>query len=375
MNRSSDSRTGKANSNSLRTSRPVLFPQNQSGETNLQWIAILTLLALGWFLSLLWSQIEPEAQKKKSVAKPPQVSKSSARTGTAKGSSDSSASPLDSLSEAEQLIFDDIFELFLLCQWNSAMDASTAHRVARARTDLQNLLDSLGPEHVAMLTGILEEEPDFINRRFLLKALGKIGSKEALNSLLEHYYWANSEGKESEVKHTIESLSLANNDASFDILRDFSLSEEDEIHRYRFVEALTQHSRSEDARDVYGALLEDPSHFRVRQRAAYGFKVSGKKVDAQTVESALLVEKNPYVRQSYLGALGGIRDVNSIPMVQKILSEDNDISTRISAVRALLRIDGANAIQALLVARNTGDSSDRVNQEIVTALQQLGIDD
>ena len=98
-------------------------------------------------------------------------------------------------------------------------------------------------------------------------------------------------------------------------------------------------------------------------------------MDAQTVESALLAEKNPYVRQSYLGALGGIRDVNSIPMVQKILSEDNDISTRISAVRALLRIDGANAIQALLVARNTGDSSDRVNQEIVTALQQLGIDD
>ncbi|MDG2083981.1 MAG: hypothetical protein P8K66_03330, partial [Planctomycetota bacterium] len=160
MNRSSDSRTGKANSNSLRTSRPVLFPQNQSGETNLQWIAILTLLALGWFLSLLWSQIEPEAQKKKSVANPPQVSKTSARTNAAKGSSDSSVSPLDTLSEAEQLIFDDIFELFLLCQWNSAMDASTAHRVARARTDLQNLLDSLGPEHVSMLTGILEEEPD-----------------------------------------------------------------------------------------------------------------------------------------------------------------------------------------------------------------------
>ena len=81
---------------------------------------------------------------------------------------------------------------------------------------------------------------------------------------------------------------------------------------------------------------------------------------------------NPYVRQSYLGALGGIQDVNSIPVVERILIEDEDVSTRISAVRALLNIEGSAAIQALMQARDRIDPSPRVQQEIITALQKLG---
>ena len=81
---------------------------------------------------------------------------------------------------------------------------------------------------------------------------------------------------------------------------------------------------------------------------------------------------NPYVRQSYLGALGGIRDVNSIPVVEKVLLEDENVSTRISAVRALLNIEGSAAIQVLMQARDRVDASDRVQQEIITALQKLG---
>ncbi len=344
-----------------------------SGNALLQWLAIIALLCLGWFFASLWQPLSPAPEKTSTPAEtdqnPPRVSAIESvndDTGT--------TSALDNLTAEEIAISTEIFELFQKCQWSKALDASTAHRVARARNDLQELLDGLGPEHVPLLVGMLKEEPDFINRRFLLKALGKIGSDDALIGLLDHYHWSVEVDKESEVKHTIDSLALANSDLSLDILREYSLAEDAIQHRYRFVGALTQHARAEEGIDIYGALLRDPSHFRVRQRAAYGFKITGGKNHSQTLETALGEELNPYVRQSYLGALGGIRDVNSIPVVERILLEDEDISTRISAVRALMNIDGSAAIQALLQARDRIDSSERVQQEIITALQKLGYD-
>ena len=61
-------------------------------------------------------------------------------------------------------------------------------------------------------------------------------------------------------------------------------------------------------------------------------------------------------------------------MVERVLLEDENISTRISAVRALLNIDGSAAINVLVQARDRVDPSDRVQQEIITALQKLGYD-
>ena len=341
------------------------------GQVLPQWLAIIALLCLGWFFSTLWSPQKnepPQAEPTKEPTLPIQTPEPAIVNSEAQ----ETASPLDSLSAEDQRISNSIFELFQKCQWDKALDASTAHRVARARDDLQELLDGLGPEHVPLLIGMLQEEPDFINRRFLIKALGNIGSDEALIGLIDHYHWSVDVDKESEVKHTIDALALANTDMSFRVLREYSLAEDTVQHRYRFVDALTRHERSEEALDIFGELLRDPSHFRVRQRAAYGFKINGANQHSQGLETALAEEANAYVRQSYLGALGGIRDVNSIPVVEKVLLEDQNISTRISAVRALLNIEGSAAIQALLQARDRIDPSQRVQQEIITALQKLG---
>lgn len=345
--------------------------RGMEGQALPQWLAIIALLCLGWFFSTLWSPLKndpPQADPAKEPTLPIQTPKSVIGNSEA----EVTASPLDSLSENDQKISNSIFQLFQKCQWDKALDASTAHRVARARDDLQELLDGLGPEHVPLLVGMLKEEPDFINRRFLIKALGKIGSDEALIGLIDHYHWSVDVDKESEVKHTIDALALANTDMSLKVLREYSMAEDAVRHRYRFVEALTRHERSEEALDIYGQLLRDPSHFRVRQRAAYGLKINGVNQHSQSLETALAEEMNPYVRQSYLGALGGIQDVNSIPVVERILIEDEDVSTRISAVRALLNIEGSAAIQALMQARDRIDPSPRVQQEIITALQKLG---
>ena len=347
-------------------------PHNaEMGNSLIQWIAILALLCLGWFVSTLWTNVGTPPDPAVSE-ETPSVQAEPKPPVTPSGIEEKTTSSLDTLSPEHREISDSIFDLFQKCQWNEALDASTAHRVARARDDLEALLEGLGPEHVPMLLGLLKEEPDFINRRFLLKALGKIGSEEALVGLIDHYHWSVEMDKESEVKHTIDSLALANTDFSLKVLREYSLAEDTVQHRYRFVEALTRHERAEDAVDIYSQLLRDPSHFRVRQRAAYGLKTNGGNHHSQSIETALAEEKNAYVRQSYLGALGGIRDVNSIPVVEKILLEDSNVSTRISAVRALLNIDGSAAIQALMQARDRVDSSQRVQQEIITALQKLG---
>ena len=374
--RTSASRTGSGLSAESPSPSTCSFSQSdlwasETGETRVQWIAILALLGLGWFVSTLWSPSEetPEPEKPATASQP--QSEPPLLETTDSGEEDT-PSPLDSLSPEHREISNSIFDLFQKCQWNEALDASTAHRVARARMDLEELLEGLGPEHVPMLIGLLKEEPDFINRRFLLKALGKIGSDEALVGLIDHYHWSVEVDKESEVKHTIDALALANTDFSLEILREYSLAEDAVLHRYRFVEALTHHERARDAIDIYSELLRDPSHFRVRQRAAYGLKQTGGNDHSQSIETALAEEMNPYVRQSYLGALGGIRDVNSIPVVEKVLLEDENVSTRISAVRALLNIEGSAAIQVLMQARDRVDASDRVQQEIITALQKLG---
>ena len=175
------------------------------------------------------------------------------------------------------------------------------------------------------------------------------------------------------MKYTIDALAFVDTERSFEILREYALSDDTIIHRYRFVGALTEGSRSAEAIDIYSQLLTDDSHFRVRQRAAYGMKVSGSLSEVSSIENALQAEGNPYVRQSILGAIGGIRDVRSIPLVNRILQQDQVLSTRISAVRTLLRIEGTAAIEALQAALNDASQPQRVRDEAQRALGKLGI--
>lgn len=346
---------------------------SQSGNFWTTLLILLGLVALGWIIASLWIPLQPAKTTSSSPSETvvPRSTPTGAKSRV--GSKEQTTSVLDNLPPAMVTVRDQIADYFQKTQWDAAMDSSTAHRVARARNELESFLSSLGPEHAALLVGLLEEEPDFVNRRFLLRALGRIGTEEALTGLIDHYWWCSQELKESEVKHTIDALALANNDFSFDLLSQYALAEDTITHRYRFVGALTTSSRSADAVGIYSQLLTDDSHFRVRQRAAYGMKVSGSLSEIHAIEKALEQETNPYVRQSFLGAIGGIRDVGSVPHVNKILQEDEVLSTRLSAVRALLRIEGAAAIEALQAAINDQSQPQRVRDEAQRALVKLGV--
>ncbi len=350
----------------------------QAGRAAANLPIIISLILLGAITAMLWVPVQQEQEVTARETTTTPDGGSSLIEQTSSNSTDTSGttvrSPLDDLTPEMRQVREELDALFRGMQWDKALDASTAHRVARARDDLQAYLDTLGPEHVPMLVGLLEEDPEFINRRFLMKTLGRIGSEEALTGLVDHYHWSAGKNKESEVKHTVDALASAKNDLSFEILCEYSLSEETSQHRYRFLGALSDHPRAPDASGIFSDLLTDPTHFRVRQRAAYGLKVIGSLGHAPRIEDALLNEPNPYVRQSYLGALGGIRDVRSVPLLSRILQEDDVLSTRVSAVKALLRIEGDAVLNALVAAREDDSQPQRVREEVIRALSSLGYD-
>ena len=165
--------------------------QQASGRIPSSIPVIVSLIALGWLLATLWIPQQPiDSDGNPQQQSRPDTSNEQPISHTAGSASQDPESALDSLSPELRSIQRQIHDLFLKTQWNAALDASTAHRVGRARDDLEALLASLGPEHVQMLAGLLKEEQDFVNRRFLLRALGRIGSDEALVALVDHYHWS-----------------------------------------------------------------------------------------------------------------------------------------------------------------------------------------
>ena len=124
---------------------------SESGNALLQWVAIIALLCLGWFFAQLWKPLDPTPIESPTPKAEGPKNPSPESIGEPGPEVNESPSALDSLSPEDKKISNDIFELFQKCQWSKALDASTAHRVARARGDLQELLDGLGPEHVPML--------------------------------------------------------------------------------------------------------------------------------------------------------------------------------------------------------------------------------
>lgn len=273
-------------------------------------------------------------------------------------------------SPLEEEMLGKITELFQAMQWNSALDLSVAHRVARAREELEAYLEGLPPEAVPMLLGLLAEEPDFVNRRFLIRGLGKIGSAEAILGLEEHYWRMLALNKESEIKYTVEAMGAADNDIGFEALVRLSREEQARPHRWRFIDALGSHSRRVDAVPLFTEALQQDSFFRVRSRAALGLKQAAVVDSAPHIENALKLETNPYVRQAMIGALGGVRDIQSLTVLEEILANDSDLQSRMSAAHSIARIGGDRA-RAILQAVIDREDHERVRFEAQRGLDFL----
>ena len=128
------------------------------------------------------------------------------------------------------------------------MDDVKLSELQRIREEFAEFLAKLGPEALPTLAAILNAEGDFVNRRFLLKAIGNLGpSSEAATFVLRDFYMARHSDirNDSEMWHVIDAMTQLKNESSFRVLTDFIEDPDPNVDRHRshFVEALGEHPR------------------------------------------------------------------------------------------------------------------------------------
>lgn len=242
--------------------------------------------------------------------------------------------------------------------------------IVQARDELRNYLDSLSPEAASLLIEMLGTEPDFVNRRFLLYALAKMGTDVAVDGLAAHYWRMEELENESEIFHSVTALGQVGTPHSYDVILDFVERSAPHQHRARFVRALGDHPDVRRAVPTLIRLLREDTTTKVRVNAAQALTKSKDLNAAGDIERALETERHPFVRQAMIGALGGIRDVNSLPSLERILQTDQDHVDRMSAVSAVSKIGGDSA-RRILEKTAKEDTHDRVRFDAERALRRM----
>lgn len=283
--------------------------------------------------------------------------------GTTGGSDEPQLSP--ELEEARRLLLE------VMRQSIDGEQLSDRLLQMQARKDaLEDLLATLGPEAVDMLVQLLIEEPDFINRRQIIYALGRIGSDPAANALVDHYWRLYGEEQEGELNHTIQALGIVQSEHSFGLLTQMIETEAAEPHRFRFVEQLGRHKENARAIPTFLAVAEEDGYFKTRSRAALALKWAGDPASAPQVERLLDSEQDKFVRQALCGTLGDLGDPASVNRLATIARTDTEHQTRMSAIRAMSRIATAEARQ-VIEERATADEHERVRIEAERALRRM----
>ncbi len=222
--------------------------------------------------------------------------------------------------------------------------------IQKIRQDLRDYLASLGPDALPTLGAVLNAEADFVNRRFLLYGIGDIGPEsEEATFLLKDFFLGRQEQPEarSEMFHTIDAIARLDNDTSFDLITDFSKRKNLHAFRAKFVEALGTHSRREEAVGTVVEHMRNDTLHNVRNKAA---QFLGKtKLDETLDDVYRAVEKEPHwiVKQTMLGTIGKIGNPASIPFLENQARNASEPGVRLSAARALSRIENDYANRVL----------------------------
>ncbi|MCZ6793896.1 MAG: HEAT repeat domain-containing protein [Planctomycetota bacterium] len=240
-----------------------------------------------------------------------------------------------------------IHEFLEAMEYDDLNGWETQKRLERARRELPEYLARLGPEALPTLGKILNVEPDFVARRFVFRGIGQLGPRSELATwILRGFYRAryHDPGGVSEMGRLIEAMGFLKNETSFELLSRQARNIEPghDAYRDKFVVALGEHPRRLDAVDVFADGLDDDS-FSVRNMSAQAF---GKVRAAETLdvlyqafEREAFERKNGiWVRQTILGSIGKIGEVESIPFLEARAREAPERGVRLSAAKAIQRI-------------------------------------
>ncbi len=223
--------------------------------------------------------------------------------------------------------------------------------LAKAREEIADYLKSLGPEAIPTLSKILRVETDFVNRRFLLYALGDLGpkSEDATIALLD-FYTARKDvpGSRSEVNHIVDAMKRLKNDTAYQMMGSFiddqATSPED---CDKFIQALSEHPRREESEGRFIEKMRAHSDRSVRNHAAQALGKVKSKNSLGDLMAQCDREEAWHVRQTILGTIGKIGDASALPYLERVARTDEDSRVRLSAASAIRRIGTPRAKKIL----------------------------
>lgn len=235
-----------------------------------------------------------------------------------------------------------IHDLFQAMEFEDLSSPDITQRVEQARKELEEYLASLGPEALPTLDKILNVEHDFVYRKFIYRGIGNLGPESDLATwILRKYYMSRYEDPRngSEVLNLIQAMRNLKNETSFEMLSQQILEEDPGHRKYRdkFIMALGEHPRREEAVDIFSQGMDDRS-FYVRNKSAQAF---GKVRSVETLDllyGAFEKERIWYVKQTILGSIGKIGEIDAIPFLEEKAREAPESGVRLSAANAIRRI-------------------------------------
>jgi hypothetical protein len=246
----------------------------------------------------------------------------------------------------------------------------------KVREDFRAFLATLGPEALPTLGAILNAESDFVNRRFVIVAIGDLGPKSDDATFILHDFFlarCTDPQNRSEMLHVVKAMGSLQNDTSFQVLTNWIERRDDpamQVFRDTFVESLGDHPRREEALDLFVEQLDhgDYASTQTRNKSAQAL---GKVASAETLPdlySAVQKEKHWVVQQTLLGSIGKIGSPDSVPFLTDVVMTAKKPAVRLSAGNALRRIGTPQAMHALnAAARAESDPEVKKRLEIWAA--------
>ncbi len=264
-------------------------------------------------------------------------------------------------------------KLFEEMDVTDASDPTLADRVVKARAELQAYLDSLGPEAIPTFTGILRGETDFVARRFLIHALGKLGPRsEDATWALREVYEANKDklAARSETNHVIEAMGDLKNESSYGLLRTLADDRESTspYDRDKCIQALGKHPQAAESLDKFHEWMQTDDDPNVRNHSAQAL---GNLKRSESVDHLIArYKEEPYVpvQQTILGSIGKIGDPGAVPFLTDV-ARTGEKEVRLTALHQLKRIGSPQALRNLRTLLDY-EREEKLRTEIQTLLAQ-----
>lgn len=228
------------------------------------------------------------------------------------------------------------------------------------REQLRAFLASLGPEAIPTLSAVLSVETDFVNRRFLIYALGDLGprSEEATFALADFYESTRgTPGARSETNHVIKAMGSLKNETSFQFIGDYIDNPDTSSYdRDKLIQVLGEHPRRDEAIPRFVAGMRDERDVNTRNHSAQALgKIRQPRTLAELI-SSFEREEVWYVRQTILGSIGKIGDPSALPFLEK--------QARIAEPSGV-RLSAANAIRLIGMAEPWREKARRILQSLL----------